>query len=212
MAMALPKVAAAEATGRQAASFVLGCVAALTVVLILMQRRPEDLVVTSRPVSPVQFFGGGSSSSSSGRDGTSSPSCSSSSPSSAAAGRPPPQVIVAADHQSADDATKQQPAAAAGANLRRLPPASTTAHRQPQEVCRWLIRSAALSSVLLAVPARRFISSFILLRVITNSIALEPSSDIILCQSSLTRAGNTGTAVHNYLVRPGNNDETKLPA
>lgn len=43
-----------EATGRQAASFVLGCVATLTVVLLL-QQRPEEL--RSRPTMPVQFMG-----------------------------------------------------------------------------------------------------------------------------------------------------------
>ena len=51
---------AAEAAGRQAASFVLGCVAALTLVLIL-QRRPDEL---TRPRAPVQFFGSTRSSSS----------------------------------------------------------------------------------------------------------------------------------------------------
>lgn len=117
---------AAEATGRQAASFVLGCVAALTVVLLL-QRRPEDLI--TRPVAPVQFFGGRSSSSSSGRDGT----CSCSSPSSTPTG--PPPVIVAADHHS--DATKQPGAAGAATDataddLSRLP--ASPAHRQQEEV------------------------------------------------------------------------------
>ncbi|XP_062213023.1 uncharacterized protein At4g15970-like [Phragmites australis] len=54
----------AEATGRQAASFVFGCVAALTVVLLL-QHRPDEL---SRP-TPVQFLGWGGRN----RNGTSSP-------------------------------------------------------------------------------------------------------------------------------------------
>ncbi|RLN39607.1 uncharacterized protein C2845_PM01G48800 [Panicum miliaceum] len=53
---------AAEAAGRQAASFVLGCVAALALVLLL-QRRPEEL---TRPRAPLQFFGSRSSSPSSG--------------------------------------------------------------------------------------------------------------------------------------------------
>ena len=52
---------AAEAAGRQAASFVLGCVAALTVVVLILQRRPEEL---TRPRAPVQFFGSTRSSSS----------------------------------------------------------------------------------------------------------------------------------------------------
>ncbi|CAN6302783.1 unnamed protein product [Urochloa humidicola] len=76
----MAKVMASEATGRQAASFVLGCVATLTVVLLL-QRRPEEL---SR--APVNFFGGTSSSSSPA-------------PSSTAAAGPAPVITMAADGQ-----------------------------------------------------------------------------------------------------------------
>ena len=122
---------AAEAAGRQAASFVLGCVAALTLVLIL-QRRPDEL---TRPRAPVQFFGSTRSSSSpSGRGGTSS----SGSPSTA---------IVAADGQLQApapvqaNATKLKPAAGATASaddLRRVP--GSPAHRQ-QEVG-WLVGSS----------------------------------------------------------------------
>jgi hypothetical protein len=127
---------AAEAAGRQAASFVLGCVAALTLVLLL-QRRPEEL---TRPRAPVQFFGSRSLSSPSGRGGG---GTSPSSPPSAPAG--PAAIVAAADGQLQTavpvqaNATKLMKPAAAGAtttaatadDLGRVP--ATPAHRQ-QEV------------------------------------------------------------------------------
>lgn len=48
-----PKVAVTEATGRQAASFVLGCVATLTVMLLFQYQAPPDYGRAAR--SPVQF-------------------------------------------------------------------------------------------------------------------------------------------------------------
>ncbi|RLN16501.1 uncharacterized protein C2845_PM02G41580 [Panicum miliaceum] len=109
---------AAEAAGRQAASFVLGCVAALTLVLLL-QRRPEEL---TRPRAPVQFFGSRSSSSPAG----------------------PAAIVAAADGQLETavpvqaNATKLMKPAAAGAtttaatadDLGRVP--ATPAHRQQE--------------------------------------------------------------------------------
>ncbi|CAN6321951.1 unnamed protein product [Urochloa humidicola] len=132
----MAKVMASEATGRQAASFVLGCVATLTVVLLL-QRRPEEL--TRAPA--VNFFGlGGTRSSSS--------TTPSSPPSSTAAAGPAPAIAMAADVQPLQaavpvlqaNATKHPAGAAAGTttttanagDLRRLP-ASPPAHREPAE-------------------------------------------------------------------------------
>ncbi|PUZ36069.1 hypothetical protein GQ55_9G010600 [Panicum hallii var. hallii] len=126
---------AAEAAGRQAASFVLGCVAALTLVLLL-QRRPEEL---TRPRAPVQFFGSRSLSSPSGRGGG---GTSPSSPPSAPAG--PAAIVAAADGQLQTavpvqaNATKLMKPAAAGAtttaatadDLGRVP--ATPAHRQQE--------------------------------------------------------------------------------
>lgn len=48
-----PKVAVTEVTGRQAASFVLGCVATLTVMLLFQYQAPPDYGRAAR--SPVQF-------------------------------------------------------------------------------------------------------------------------------------------------------------
>ncbi|CAN6291086.1 unnamed protein product [Urochloa humidicola] len=128
----MAKVMASEATGRQAASFVLGCVATLTVVLLL-QRRPEEL---SR--APVNFFGGRSSSSSGRGGGT---STSSPPPSSTAAG-PAPAIVVAADGQAQAavrpvQANATNPPAAATVtadnadDLRRVP--ASPAHREKEE-------------------------------------------------------------------------------
>nr|CAB3492471.1 unnamed protein product [Digitaria exilis] len=127
----MAKVATAEATARrQAVSFVLGCVVALTVVVLLQQRRPDEL---TRPRAPaVQFFGWRTSSStSSGHDddGTSS------SPSTSTAAAVLPPAILATDHQAAN-ATKQQPAADTSAattadDVVRCIPASP-AHRQQE--------------------------------------------------------------------------------
>jgi len=130
------------AAGRQAASFVLGCVAALTVVVLILQRRPEEL---TRPRAPVQFFAGSRSKSSpsSGRRGGASSSGSSSS--STPAGQT--TAIVAADDGQPQaavpvqaNATKLKPAAAgaggattaaaAADDLRRVP--ATPAHRQQE--------------------------------------------------------------------------------
>ncbi|CAL4928407.1 unnamed protein product [Urochloa decumbens] len=119
-------MAPSEATGRQAASFVLGCVATLTVVLLL-QRRPEEL---SR-APPVHFFGGTTrSSSSSGRGGRGTATTSSPPASSTAAGPAPVITTMAPDAQvqSQGNATKQP----ANADLLRRLPASP-AHRQQQQ-------------------------------------------------------------------------------
>ncbi|CAM0146678.1 unnamed protein product [Urochloa decumbens] len=138
----MAKVMASEATGRQAASFVLGCVATLTVVLLL-QRRPEEL--SSR--APGHFFGGtrssSSSSSSSSRGvGTSTTSSPPSSPT--AAGPAPVNTTMAPDCGQVQasvpvqgNATTKPPAAGTSTStanaddLRRLP-ASSPAHRQQQ--------------------------------------------------------------------------------
>ncbi|KAL6636512.1 hypothetical protein ACP70R_024084 [Stipagrostis hirtigluma subsp. patula] len=93
----MAKVAAAEAAGRQAASFVLGCVAALTVVLLL-QRRPEEL---GRP-GPGQFLGWRRS----GWNGTSSSSAAS-------------KVIVAAGGEADHQANVTNRATTAAADPRR---------------------------------------------------------------------------------------------
>ncbi|KAJ1292712.1 hypothetical protein BS78_01G011100 [Paspalum vaginatum] len=117
--MATKAVVAEAATGRQAASFALGCVVALTVVLLL-QRRPEELASrTAR--EPGGFFGWRSLP-----------------PSSAgvAAGAPAVNMNTAAAHHhqaNKDDATNTKgPAAAAaddGGSPRRLPPSP---HRQQE--------------------------------------------------------------------------------
>ncbi|TVT96981.1 hypothetical protein EJB05_57788 [Eragrostis curvula] len=94
----MAKVVAEAATGRQVASFVLGSVSTLIVVLLL-QHRPEEL---SRPM-PVQFLGW--------RNGTSSSPAAT--PSSEAAG----PVITGGGETAGDrryNVTKQQPNAAAG--------------------------------------------------------------------------------------------------
>ncbi|CAL4920123.1 unnamed protein product [Urochloa decumbens] len=119
-------MAPSEATGRQAASFVLGCVATLTVVLLL-QRRPEEL---SRAPPAVHFFGGTrSSSSSSSSRGVGTSTASSPPPSSTAAGPAPVIATMAPDDGQAvpvqANATTKHPAAA--------PPGTTTSPGNPDD-------------------------------------------------------------------------------
>ncbi|WVZ61265.1 hypothetical protein U9M48_011167 [Paspalum notatum var. saurae] len=122
----VPKAIVAEvATARQAASFVLGCVVALTVVLLL-QRRPEDLVSRSAARDPaVGFFGWRSpSAAAAARNGTSSP------PPSAAAQGAPVNTSAAAKGEGLQQAAHHQDGG--GGSPRRLPP-SPAVRRQEED-------------------------------------------------------------------------------
>ncbi|KAL6909557.1 hypothetical protein ACP4OV_001838 [Aristida adscensionis] len=115
----MAKVAVPEAAGRQAASFVLGCVAALTVVLLL-QSRPEEL---SRPAGQLQFLGWRRPSAPPPAPANVTSSSSSPSPSPSSSPAAGGQVIVAAGegagHRQPNATKRTPPAAVAGADDRR---------------------------------------------------------------------------------------------